>query len=291
MLHEDRPAPTEGFAPRQPPQPINPDRSPYPPADASPQPLAGGVGFAPPSPPRGALPPVRIVNKREVKIEFEVAKFGPSGLGGADVYVTLNEGASWNRVAGEPPVTLPPTIDTASNVPVRGSVSVQLPNEGIIYGFIIAIKSRAGRARPAPHAGEPPQLRLELDLSVPKAEMYEPRPEPRQGNTLLLLWNAADRNLAANPISLEWADRKEGPWNRIGNENLPNALPPGVPPMERVTGGYLWRLPEHAPPHVFLKLTARDTAGNVALALTDRPVLIDLSVPETNVIGVVPAAR
>lgn len=295
---EEQPMPSNGLAPQQPVDTsrspyssADTGRSPYPSADAGrpPQPLATGAGFAPP--PRGALPQLRIVNKREVKIEFEVAKVGPSGLGGADVYVTLDEGAHWNRVAGEPPLNLPPSIDAGSNVPVRGSVSVQLPNEGVIYGFIVAVKSRAGLARPAPHPGEPPQLRLELDLSVPKAEMYEPRPDPRQANTLLLLWSAVDRNLADHPISLEWADRREGPWNRIGGDNLPNALPPGVPPMEHVTGGYIWRLPERAPSRVYLKLTARDTAGNAALALTEKPVLIDLSVPETNVLGVVPAAR
>jgi hypothetical protein len=35
------------------------------------------------------------------------------------------------------------------------------------------------------------------------------------------------------------------------------------------------------PSRVYLKLTARDTAGNTAVAQADKPVLIDLSVPET----------
>jgi hypothetical protein len=258
---------------------------------ASPNRAAAAPGFAPETP-RGALPPVQIVNKREVKLEFEVAKFGPSGLGGADVYVTVNEGATWERWPGDPPVTLPPIADGRGSTPVRGSVTVQLPREGVVYGILVAVKSKAGRGREAPKPGEPPEARIELDTTAPKAEMYEPQADLRQPDTLLLLWNAVDRNLPSTPIALEWAERKEGPWNSIGGEHLPNTLPAGVPPGDRITGAYAWRLPEHnMPSRVYLKLTVRDTAGNLAVALTDKPVLIDLSVPETKVIGVAPTSR
>ena len=44
---------------------------------------------------RGGMPPLQTVNKRQVKLEFDVDKFGPSGLGGVDVYVTTDDGATW----------------------------------------------------------------------------------------------------------------------------------------------------------------------------------------------------
>ena len=232
------------------------------------------AGFAPEAV-RGALPPVRIVNKREVKLDFEVAKVGPSGLGGADVYVTLNEGASWSRLPGEMPVSLAPMGDARSG-PVRGSVTVQLPAEATVYGFLVAVKSKAGLARPAPKPGEPPQARVELDATPPRAELIRPTPDQTQRDTLILGWTAVDRNLPSNPISLEWAERKEGPWSPIGG-GLPNS------------GQYAWQLPETIPSRVYLKLTVRDTAGNAAVAQTDKPELIDLSVPETNIIGVAPS--
>ena len=242
---------------------------------------------------RGALPELRIVNTHEVRIEFEVAKVGPSGLGGADVYVTLNEGATWDRWPGEVPITLPTSTDMHGTMPVRGSVTVQLTREGVTYGFIVAVKSRAGLARPAPKPGEPPHVRVELDTTVPKAEMYEPRPDPSQSDTLILSWNAVDRNMPAqgHPIALEWAERREGPWNTIGGDHLPNAMPAGMPATDKVTGACSWHLLERMPSRVYLRLTVEDKAGNRAVAETATPVLIDLSVPETNVIGVTPGTR
>jgi hypothetical protein len=231
-----------------------------------------------PESPRGGLPPVRIVNKREVKLEFEVAKVGPSGLGGADAYVTVNDGATWARWGMELPVTLPSPLDLHGSSPVRGSVTLTLPREGIAYGFIVAVKSKAGLARPAPKPGEPPQIRIELDATAPKAQLFGPMPDPNQRDALLLSWTAIDRNLPSNPVTLEWAERKEGPWNVIG-EQLANS------------GQHSWRLPENVPSRVYLKLTVRDTAGNLAVAQTDKPVLIDLSVPETNIIGVAPLSK
>jgi len=98
-----------------------------------------------------------------------------------------------------------------------------------------------------------------------------------------------DRNLAADAITLEWAERKEGPWNLIADK-LPNSSATGTLPP-RVTGSYVWQLPERMPSRVFLKLTVRDSAANVAEAKADKPQLIDLSVPETRSVVVSPSAR
>jgi hypothetical protein len=92
-------------------------------------------------------------------------------------------------------------------------------------------------------------------------------------------WEAKDRNLVENPITLEWAEQKDGPWKPIAEGPLPN------------NGQYPWRLPEGLPPRVYLRLTMRDAAGNEARAQTDKPELIDLSVPQTKIIRVAPASR
>jgi hypothetical protein len=232
---------------------------------------------------------LKIVNKREVRLDFEVAKVGPSGLGGADVYVTLNEGANWKKLDNEVPLNMPPGSELHGSGPVRGSVSVQLPQEKVIYGFIVAVKSKAGLARPKPKDGEPPQVRVELDASAPQAQLFGPIPDPSQPNALILSWSAVDRNLSGEAITLEWAERKEGPWNMIADK-LPNTSATGTLPPQ-VTGSYVWQLPERIPSRVYLKLTARDTAGNIAEAKADKPVLIDLSVPETRSVVVSPSAN
>lgn len=220
-------------------------------------------------PPRmGQLPRCQIVNKKQVKLDFEVAKFGPSGLGGVDVYLTTDEGLTWEKSAGDPGVSLPVPGEARGAGPVHGSVTVALPRDGVIYGFYLVVKNRAGLGKLPPNPGDAPQIRIELDTTLPVAELYAPQPEPGSQNGLVLSWKAEDRNLAANPISLEWASNRDGPWDFIGDPQLPN------------TGKYVWKVPEKVPVKAYLRLSVRDTAGNVAVAQTPEPVLIDLIQPE-----------
>jgi hypothetical protein len=220
---------------------------------------------------------VKIVKADKVRLDFTVGKVGPSGLGNADVYVTRDRGNTWSKMPGEVPVILPPNADLRGEV--SGSVGVLLPAEGIVYGFIVAVKSKAGLAPPPPKQGDPPQALVELDTTAPQGQLFKPQLDPVQPNTLVLAWEAKDRNLGGRPITLEWAEQKEGPWNIIGEQSLPN------------NGQYPWRLPDRLPPRVYLRLTMRDLAGNESRAQTDKPELIDLSVPQTRITGVAPAAR
>jgi hypothetical protein len=197
----------------------------------------------------GALPQLRIVNKKLVKLDFEVGDYGPSGLGSVDVY-------------------FPVTGEVRGSGPVKSSVSVALPRDGVIYGIYLVVKSRAGLGDPPPKSGDTPQLRVELDTTPPKAEMYAPQAEPTRPDSLILTWWAEDRNLAINPITLEWASQREGPWEFIGEAQLPN------------TGRFTWQVPTRIPPKVYLRLTARDNAGNTAVAQTPEPILIDLHKPK-----------
>lgn len=224
-------------------------------------------------------PAVKIVKVREVRLDFAVAKVGPSGLGNADIYVTLDNGANWKKLAGEAPISLPPNVNLHGPDPIHGSVGVQLSAEGTVYGFIVAVKSKAGLAPPPPKQGDVPEILVELDSTVPKAELIKPSADPTQANTLLLSWRATDRNLSENPIVLEWSEQLDGTWNAIGGGPLPNS------------GQYAWHLPTQVPSNVYLRLTVRDRAGNEARAQTAKPVLIDLSVPQTKIIGLAPGTR
>jgi hypothetical protein len=162
----------------------------------------------PPKASGGALPPLQIVNKRQQKLDFDVTRVGPSGVGGVDVYVSTDEGATWEKTA-DPNVTLP---DPGTNKrPLTGSVTVDLPKDGVIFGFYLVVKSAAGRGKEPPRPGDAPQVRIELDTTQPEAELYAPQPDSQRPDCLLLTWKASDRNIAPNPISLEWSPRPDGP--------------------------------------------------------------------------------
>jgi hypothetical protein len=211
------------------------------------------------------LPPLHLVNAHKAEIEFEVGKVGPSGLGSVDVFVTNDEGATWAKTTSEPDVSLP--VVAGAEPPLCGSVTVELPKDATIYGFYLVVKSKAGLGKAPPEPGTPPQVRIEADTILPDAKLYKPEPAPETPGALLLTWKVDDRNMDVNPVTLEWAAEPKGPWQVIGESRLPN------------TGRYVWLVSKDLPATVYLKLTARDSAGNVAVAQTPEPVLIDLSEP------------
>ncbi len=220
-----------------------------------------------------ALPPLKIVNKQTKKLCFDVSKVGPSGLGSVDVYITTDEGEAWEKSTADPAASLPVSPETREVGTQRGTVTVQLPKDGVIYGFYLVVKSRAGLGKPGPKAGDAPQIRIEVDTTEPEAKLFQPQPDSNRPNALILTWEAKDRNLATNPISLEWSESGKD-WHSIGDTMLPN------------TGRFVWQVSANIPPKVHLKLTVRDTAGNVAVAQTAAPVLIDLTEPQVGNVNV-----
>ena len=230
--------------------------------------------YSSPMPTRGALPPLQIVNKKSLKLGFDVSKVGPSGLGSVDIYVTTDEGATWTMSKADPAVSLPVSAELRGVGPQKGTVTVALPNDGVIYGFYLVVKSRAGLGKAGPKTGDAPQVRIEVDTTQPVAELYQPQPDSTRPSALVLTWKAEDRNLGTNnPISLEWSEQGRD-WHSIGETTLPN------------TGRFTWTVPANIPPKVFLKLTVRDTAGNVAVAQTPEAQMIDLTEPEVTGVSI-----
>jgi hypothetical protein len=227
----------------------------------------------PSRPARGAMPRLQIINTRKVTLDYE-AKLGPSGLGSVELYLTRDDGQKWERLSLDPASVSPIAGDaTTTLTPVRRSLTVELPGEGR-FGFFLVVKSGAGLGKPGPREGDAPQMLVEVDETAPEANLYAPEPDPKQHDSLILRWSASDPNLATKPISLEWAERPTGPWNKIGGGDLPNT------PSQ-----YTWKLTSDVPPKVYLRLLVRDTAGNVAKAETAQPILVDLYEPEAQFIG------
>ncbi|HKB39467.1 MAG TPA: hypothetical protein VKD72_23725 [Gemmataceae bacterium] len=216
---------------------------------------------------------VQVINTRRVTMEYEVAKLGPSGVGSVDLYVTRDNGLKWDRIEGDYGAS-PPASGGKHGEALHRTLSVDLATDGV-YGFYLVVKSGAGRGQEPPRTGKPPQWRVEIDTSRPEALLYGPQASPGQPDVLVLSWKATDNRLAPSPISLQWAERKDGEWHNIGEAQMPN------------TGSYNWHVPANIPAKVLLRLTVRDVAGNVAVAETGEPILVDLSVPEPRILGLV----
>ena len=205
-----------------------------------------------------------------------MAKFGPSGVGSVELYVTRDDGKNWQSIGGEKDIPAPTANELSGPAAtMRRSLAVELPEEGV-YGFYLVVRNGAGLGKPPPRPGELPQMRVEVDRTLPEAALYAPEPAPGRRDALILRWVAKDKNLTATPITLQWAAQPGGPWQPIGGPELPN------------NGSHVWQVPPGVPPRVFLRLTVRDTAGNTGVAETSEPILVDLTEPEARILGVGP---
>jgi hypothetical protein len=85
------------------------------------------------------------------------------------------------------------------------------------------------------------------------------RGEGNLADHLVLHWRAQDNNLEPRPISLYFSSRPGGPWSAIAT-NLED------------TGQYAWRVERYVPSKIYLRIEARDTAGNLSAFQTREPV-------------------
>jgi hypothetical protein len=212
------------------------------------------------------LPPIQYVNTKTPEVEYELSRVGPSGLGSVDLYLTHDNGDKWEHYAEDPKVQ----DKTAAS---KYRLQLPLPSDGQ-YGFRLAIKNRAGVGKAPPKAGEAPEMIIEVDTKAPMVQLFAPVPDEHTRNAVVLSWKAADKNLAGNPVILEWAANREGPWEAIA-VNLEN------------TNRHSWRLPERLPVQVYLRIRVRDLAGNEGIAVTGEPQIVDLTEPEGRLVSVV----
>lgn len=225
------------------------------------------------------LPPAQVINVTTFKMAYEVEDKGASGIGKAEVWVTRDDGKKWELWSTMEKPESPLLIDLAKT----GNSQV----EGV-YGFKILLHSGAGLSREAPKPGEAPDLRVDVDITSPTLTLFEPVPDKTQKDTLVLRWQAADRNLANDPITLEWSEGPRGPWYPIAASESIGASS-SVAKRLANTGSYSWKLPSNFPAHkVYLKATARDNAGNICEVTSNQPVLVDLNKPaavKLNIVG------
>ncbi len=224
----------------------------------------------PPTPPRRQLPTVKFVNHPIFIMEYNLRNVGKSGIGSVELYRTQNDGQTWDLYAVDEDVK-----GSTQNGPQTREL--ELPGQGV-YGFILVVKSRAGLGKPAPRPGDIPEIRVEVDTTAPDAKLYAPTPDPINADALLLRWSATDKNLPLSPITLEWSEKRDGVWTPIVTDHAN-------------TGQYRWPVPPGLPVQVYMRLRVKDLAGNESTAVTQEPQLVDLSVPEAELIGIVPTTR
>lgn len=191
---------------------------------------------------------IKLVNSRTFALEYELAELGRSGVSKVELWGTRDNGQTWRSY----------TVDDDN----RSPIAVTVDGEGD-YGFRIVVDGAGGLGGFPPQSGDQPDLRVGVDLEPPQtlitAVDVDTRNDARQ---LVVHWEAVDDNLEPRPISLFYSSRPAGPWTAIAT-SLENG------------GEYRWPLERYIPRRVYLKLEARDLAGNVSAYQSTEPITVE----------------
>jgi hypothetical protein len=205
--------------------------------------------------PTGERP--RMVASRTFDLEYEVDSVGTSGISKVELWGTTDGGHTWTQYG----------VD-ADN---RSPMTVQVDGEGT-YGFRITVQSGSGLGGQPPVAGDSPEIWVGIDLTKPTCSILDAQVS-EDSSELTIRWEAADDALEPRPISISYAPAADGPWTPIaaGVENA---------------GSYRWRIEKRVPDRVYLRLEARDEAGNVGVYETAEAIALDRHRPEAHIRGV-----
>jgi len=188
--------------------------------------------------------PPKLVGSRTFALEYDLDDAGRGGVSRVELWGTRDGGQTWNRYA-----------EDDDN---RSPIVVTVDEEGV-YGFRIVVQTASSASSP-PRAGDAPELWVSVDLKRPTVELTQiERGQGNQADQLVLRWRANDNNLEPRPIALFYSSRPSGPWSAVAT-NLEN------------TGEYAWRVERYVPGRFYLRIEARDTAGNLAAFQTREPV-------------------
>ncbi|MGL4419857.1 MAG: hypothetical protein ACRCZF_04250, partial [Gemmataceae bacterium] len=240
------------------------------------------MAVSPPSQPE--LPVAQLVNYTNLELPVSL-EAGPSGVKSMDLYVTRDDGRSWQRLSQHD------GRDTNLKVNLRPRNETNVDG---VYGFRIVATSGAGLSDELPRSGTVPEMRVQVDMTPPVITIYEPTTEPNQKDLLMLNWQVTDKNMGKAPVALEWSEGPSGPWKPCaGNSSVQQVAVVGTSTdagANRVpnTGKFGWKVPTNlGPTGVYLRVTAWDDAGNKSEVATPRPVPVDLVKPRARLQGTI----
>ncbi len=207
----------------------------------------------------GSLPAgnKQVINTTRAVLDYRIDQVGPSGVGKVEVYLTSDQGQTWQKIGEDPDR--------------RSPVEFDLPGEGT-FGVRLAITNGNGFGGTAPQRGDQPTCTIEVDTSAPFVQLRPIEPIVANG-TLEIRWQATDKNLGPEPVNLYYRSRTDGAWQVIAR-GLKN------------DGVYRWAFPRDASAQFYVKLEVTDLAGNTARAETPNAIVLDMTEPHASVVGV-----
>jgi hypothetical protein len=252
-------------------------------SSSDPTPVAVWTGPSGVAAPTVEVSRAQFINYLSFDMNYEVESRGPSGIRRVDLYVTRDDGKTWIKWSEHD--------GKATSVRVNLGVPANPQPEGT-YGFRLVPVSGANLSEREPAPGDSPDLRVVVDITPPQLTLYKPKPDTFNPDTLIIRWQATDKNFGDDPITIEWSEKPTGPWQPVASNEVVQTGTGQTPQVRRLpnTGSFAWRVPFGVPPSVYLKMSARDAAGNVREVVTLNPETIDLVKPKAKISGIIAPA-
>jgi hypothetical protein len=200
----------------------------------------------------------QVIGSMRFDLQYTIDAIDPSGVERVILWRT-RDGVRWESWASDP--------DSRSPFPV----SVE---ENGTYGFRIVVHSKDGLTGTGPSTGDPADIWITVDTEKPQTRINSvPYGRGREAGQLVINYTANDSELTLRPITLAYSSNLSGPWIII-DENLSNS------------GQHLWKPGTDIPEKIFLRIEARDKAGNIGTHLLQQPIDISGLVPSGTISGV-----
>jgi hypothetical protein len=199
----------------------------------------------------------QLLNTTHASVDYRIDKVGPSGIGKIEIWMTPDNGKTWQRLREDADRRSPAEID--------------LPGEGL-FGIRLVVTNGNGFGGSSPKSGDAPSSWIEIDTTPPFVQLRDIDPVT-DGGTLHIRWNASDKNLGTSPVNLYYRTQQDAAWE-IMAKDLQN------------TGSYLWAFPHSKGSQFFIGIEVIDRAGNVMRAESPNAVTLDMTEPSATVVGI-----
>jgi hypothetical protein len=203
----------------------------------------------------GARRKPRMTRRRRFELDYDVDAVGPSGIRKVELWGTGDDGRTWSLWQTDENATSP--------------IEIVVEQDGV-YGFGIVIVSNSGLAGPTPRNGDPADFWVKVDTKLPRVRLTSATyGDGDHAGHLQIQWRSTDASFGDTPISLSYSESPSGPWTTIAT---------GLANTEK----HYWKVDPRVPKQIYLRIEARDEAGNVAQFQLSNAV---------NLAGLTPTAR
>ncbi len=206
----------------------------------------------------------KLIHTTNFNIGYTLEQVGSSGVGAVDLFITENNGRNWFYFGNDPDRQSPFAVSL---------------KKGGQYGFTIRVRSGVGLSEDPPDDGDLPDTVIVVDTIAPRPRLNS----LQQGggsahNQLQINWSLIENDLPPQSVMLSYSTTPNGPWEPMSSwiEN---------------TGRYLWTVDRVIDKPVYIRLEARDLAGNVAHVDSEQAIPIDMVKPTARIVEIETAVQ